>query len=249
MASMSLAELIALLAYDNDGVARGTDANLDYGLAGALLTDLALAERIDVVGKDVVVTNPTPTGVPLTDSALHHLQHDRRARAPREWIIRLTKDVRSAVLSQLIDAATLRRETDRVLKVVPRTRYPTQDGSEPSAKTEARQQIRSAATRPDRVDARTAALCGLVSALNWEQHIVPDLPPMQVRNRFAEFRRSVWAANAIQRIIDDGRAISSGGSRRWRGRLTPLSPQPSSAPAATDRSRHASWRPRRRPAP
>ncbi|WP_329103207.1 GPP34 family phosphoprotein [Micromonospora sp. NBC_01699] len=209
MANVSLAELIALLAYDNDGLARGTDAHLDYGLAGALLIDLALAGRIDVAGRYIVVTNPAPTGDRLMDFALHRLQHDRRAREPRDWIIRFTKDVRAAVLSQLIDAGTLGRETDKMLKVFPRTRYPTHDGSEPPAKAEARRQIRAAATQPDHVDARTMALCGLVSALGWEPHVVPDLPPMQVRNRFAEFRRSVWAANAVQRIIDDARAAST----------------------------------------
>lgn len=203
MADVSLAEVIALLAHDVDGVARGTGTHLDHGLTGALLMDLALAGRIDVTGGHVVVTNPAATDHPLTDAALARIRQERRSREPQDWIVRLSRDVRSAVLSRLVETGLLRRETDRLLKLFPRTRYPAPDGLESPVETNARERMREAVTGPGPVEPGTAALCGLVGAMGWARRALPDLPPQQVETRFDEIRRTVWAANAVRQIIDD----------------------------------------------
>jgi hypothetical protein len=205
MTEASLAELVALLAHDGDGTARGAE-NLDYGLSGALLAELSLAERITVASGRVTVVNSAPTGHALSDFALHRIAQDRKAREARDWIVRLTKDVRSAVLDWLVHTGQVRRESGKVLGVLPRDRYPTPDGQESPAVAQARRCMRLAVTERGRVDPRIAALCGLVDALGWGDRCLPDLPQQQVSRRLAEIRRSVWAANVVKDLVDEGRA-------------------------------------------
>ncbi|MEE6259976.1 GOLPH3/VPS74 family protein [Plantactinospora sonchi] len=212
MTNVSLAEVIALLAHDVDGVARGTGTHLDYGLSGAQLMDLALAGRIDVVGNRVAVINPAATGHPLTDAALRQIRQDGRAREPRDWVVRLTRGVRAMVLDRLVETGMLRRDTDRLLKIFPRTRYPAPGGLESPVETQARRRMRDAVTGSEPVDPSTAVLCALVGAMGWAWRVLPDLPRREVDTRFDEIRRSVWAADAVRMVIDDARAASTAGT-------------------------------------
>ena len=77
---MNLPAEFALLAYDDDGKPVTDGTHLDNGLGGALLLELALAEKVDVEDKKVVVVDPAPTGDPLVDQALGP---DRRATPRR----------------------------------------------------------------------------------------------------------------------------------------------------------------------
>ena len=59
---MNLAEEFTLLAYADDGSLEIDSVRLESGLGGALLLELALAGRVDVEDKRVVVIDPSPTG-------------------------------------------------------------------------------------------------------------------------------------------------------------------------------------------
>lgn len=207
MTEVTLAEEVVLLAYDDDGVARGTGQHLDFGLAGALLLDLVLAGRIDVVGRHVAVVDPTPTGDDLVDAVLRRIGTDRTPRRPKDWISRLAKGVRPPVIRRLIDAGVLRQETDKVLWVFSLTRYPPCDGVEPATETDARRRMRTAVTGTGPVDPRTAALCGLVSALGWEKRLFPDLPRGQLKARLKEIRQGSWAPEAVKKAIEEVQAV------------------------------------------
>ncbi|HEX8627336.1 MAG TPA: GPP34 family phosphoprotein [Catenuloplanes sp.] len=206
MTDVSLAEEVFLLAYDDDGVARGTGQHLDFGLAGALLLELALAGRIDVVGRHVAVVDPTPTGDAPVDAVLRRIGSDRTPRRPKDWVSRLAKGARAPVLRRLIAAGVLRQETDKVLWVFSLTRYPARDGVEPAAETDARSRMRAAVTGTGPVDPRTAALCGLVSALGWDKRVFPGLPRAQVTARLQEIRQGSWAPEAVKKAIEDVQA-------------------------------------------
>src|SRR5689334_11165290 len=80
--SMSLAEDFLLLAYADDGTPLTDGMRLDNGLGGALLLDLAMAARIDVADKRVVVLDATPTGDRLADQALERIAGSERNRRP-----------------------------------------------------------------------------------------------------------------------------------------------------------------------
>lgn len=219
MDEFTLADELALLAHDDDGSRTLGRPSLGYGLAGALLVELVLAGRIDVVGKKVAVLDPTPTGRPLLDRALARIADDK-PRKPGHWVDKLSRKLTEQVMDGLVERGVLRREEGRVLLLFPRTRFPAPDGVQPAAETEARARMRRAVTSDGPVDPRTAALCALVKAVGQERKVFPDLPRGEVRRRLKEISKGDWAATAVRQAIEQVQAavvvavfvpISSGG--------------------------------------
>lgn len=217
MTKVSLAELVGLIAFDSDGVARGTDATLDFGLSAALLTDLHLAARIDVFSGYVGVVDPSPTGQRLLDATLERIKRDRSAHDPRRWIVRLTRSVRQGVLDRLIEIGEMRREKDNVLLVLRRTRYPTRDGLQSPLAADAFARIQAAAIGPYRADVATSALCGVVSGLGWHWRVLSGPPSESSVSRLEGFRRAFWAADALKAVVDEARFSMSGANREFPG--------------------------------
>ncbi|MEV4640814.1 GPP34 family phosphoprotein [Actinoplanes sp. NPDC049548] len=205
---MNLAEEFVLLAYRNEGSPELDGPRLDHGLAGALLLDLALAERVAVEQGRVVVRDPAPLGDPLLDEALARIARDGKGRQPRHWVSAFARDTRTRTLDRLVDAGVLNREKERVLFVFPRTRYPAPHGVEPVAEAEARQRLIAAVSGSGPVEARTAALCALVGATGLDRKIFRDLDRKQVRRRLKEVSEGAWAAAAVKKTIQSIQAAT-----------------------------------------
>jgi Golgi phosphoprotein 3 (GPP34) len=206
MSNLSLAEELVLLAYDDSGKSQLSGTNLDLGIGGALLLELALAGRVDVVDKRVVVVDPAPVGHPLLDGAVDLIRSERKARKPKDWVTRLSKRTRAAVLQRLVAAGILDAEEDTVLLVFTRTRYPSAHGVEPPPETEARQRLRAAVTGAADPDARTAALCALVAAVGLDRKVFGDLPRRQVKEQLKRISQGAWAATAVKKAIEEVQA-------------------------------------------
>ncbi|WNM41864.1 GPP34 family phosphoprotein [Micromonospora halotolerans] len=205
MNRLLLTDELVLLAYDDAGANRLGRPHLDYGLAGAVLLELALAGRVEVTGGRLAVTDPRPTGVPLLDQALAAVAGDR-PRKPKDWISRLAKGLPDRVLDGLVAAGALRRESDRVLWVFPRTRYPSPTGAEPAVETAARERMRAALAADGPVDARTAALLTLTRAVGLDRKLFHELPKERVKARLAEIAAGDWASAATKKAIEETQA-------------------------------------------
>ena len=70
MAKRPLVQELMLLGLDDDGRVVGRNPAFDYALAGAVLLELALAERIDVADKRVVPLRGASLREPVLDDAL-----------------------------------------------------------------------------------------------------------------------------------------------------------------------------------
>ncbi|KOX14797.1 GOLPH3/VPS74 family protein [Micromonospora profundi] len=206
MDSLLLTDELVLLAYDDDGANRLGRPHLDYGLAGAVLLELALAGRVEVTDKHLVVTDPAPTGVPLLDDALAMLAAAGRPRKPKNWIGKLAKGLPERVLDGLVDTGVLRRESDKVLLIFPRTRYPSPTGAQPAVETEARERMAAALTGNGPVDARTAALLTLTRAVGLDRKLFRELPKERVKARMDEISAGDWASAAAKKAIDEMQA-------------------------------------------
>lgn len=200
---LNLADELALLVYDDtSGALRAGSQQVDYGLAGAVMTELMLAGRVTVPQRHVEVTDPRPTGDPEFDHALAQLRSARRARPPKDWIGPLSKGLRQRRLDALVAGGLLRREQRRVLGLFSRTVYPGAAGPAPmTQRHEIRGRLQAAVAAAGPVDQRTAALCALVRATRVERVAVPDRPRREVRAGLKAVVDQSWPADAVRKAL------------------------------------------------
>ena len=125
-------EILLLLLHDHNGkFARVPDWSLNYALAGGVLMDLALEDRIDTDLEKLILLDDEPTGDELLDATLADIAAAQDKRDARFWIERAAghaDDIREQALEHLVQRGILERREDRFLWVFKARRYPVIDG-------------------------------------------------------------------------------------------------------------------------
>ena len=125
-------EIMLLLLHDHEGkFARVPGWSLDYALAGGVLMDLALENRIDTDLNTLVVLEDAPTGDDLLDPTLDDIAKTEGQHDARFWVERTAgyaDDIRERALGRLEERGILERRDDRFLWVFRSRRYPVIDG-------------------------------------------------------------------------------------------------------------------------
>ncbi len=196
---LSLSEELLLLALDDEtGRLAGSGSRLDCGLAGAVLCDLVLAERVAIVGERVALRADGLTGAPATDRALVQIARHEQPRTPDEWVRRLARDVRRDVLVHLQGRGLIRTQRGRILGGLPATRCPEAD---PSAEVAARERVRAVLVDGAHADPRTAALIAIAVAAGIGRTLVPDRRWKEIAARAKAVAEGEWAGDAVGRAI------------------------------------------------
>ena len=125
-------EIVLLLLNDGDGrFARVPKWSLDYALAGGVLMDLALENRIDTDLESLILIDETPTGDSLLDPTLAEIAGGKE-RTTNYWLEHVADgadSIREQALQRLIDQGILEVQDDRFLWVFRSRRYPLIDGT------------------------------------------------------------------------------------------------------------------------
>jgi hypothetical protein len=200
---MLLAEELLLLALDDETGRVGVN-QIDRGLAGAVLLELALLGRVRVAekgedvraGRLVLVPGPPPSHPVLAEGLA--VLDGREGRKPEHVIDKLAKGLRDRLADGLVHAGVLRHEKRRVLGVFPTHRLPALDVTHEAA---VRERI-AAALSGAAPDERTAALIALLSALKAVTSVfeVPD--KRAARRRAKEIAEGQWAATAVRKAVE-----------------------------------------------
>ena len=124
-------EIILLLLHDEDGrFARVPSWSVDYAIAGGVLMDLAMEDRIDTDLDNLILLDATPVGDSLLDPTLAQIAAGEKQDA-RYWVERTAEQaekIREEALSRLVARGILERQEDRFLWVFRSRRYPAVDG-------------------------------------------------------------------------------------------------------------------------
>jgi Golgi phosphoprotein 3 GPP34 len=157
-----LADELFLIGHDQyTGKARVGDSVLDTGLAGAILGELALANRIFVDDDtQVFVNEQRSSGDRVTDTAVREMLKQRVVHPVRSWVEYLRDSARELIAPRLLNVGLLEQVSSRgMLKQV--VRYPARDRMNALA-PEVR--LRYMMGHPADLDEKTALLGCLVRA-------------------------------------------------------------------------------------
>ena len=185
---LTFTEELLLLLGDGAGAYLPTRQHaLECALAGAVLLDLAFADRIDTDLEALVVTDPAPTGNVMLDRILSKITARADTADTQTWIRELATGeadtIREQALAGLVGRGILERRGERLSWAFGPVRHATLD-DDPGRRIRARIE---AVLADDIPDPRDVALVALADACQ----ILPELFPERAigSSRIAQLRR------------------------------------------------------------
>ncbi len=132
---LTIPEELFLLSTDHSkGSISNTNSNsFQLALAGSILMELALQNRIDTDTEGVIIENTELTGSEILDIALNDMQLDADRRNINFWLNRLCEKhetIVDSILNALIRKGLLKIENRKVLWVFNSPKYPIRDQAE-----------------------------------------------------------------------------------------------------------------------
>jgi hypothetical protein len=212
-AGLLLAEELLLLFLDDESGAVRVDAtSADYALAGAVLTELVLAERVGITEKQgwrhpakVQVGVVAPTQDDVLDLALERMA--AKSRTPDAMVPHLAKGLRAQLIERLKRRELVRQVDKKVFWVIPTRRYPAAGGGH--VEDDIRQRVRRVLLGQAMPDVRTAALIGLLSAVEQAHKVIGEVDratAKQVRARAKEIAQGEAVPAAVRSAVQASQA-------------------------------------------
>jgi len=196
-------EILLLLLRDEGGkFAAVPGIALDNALAGGVLMDLALENRIDTDPERLILVDPTPVGDSLLDPTLAAIAGGEQ-RDALYWVAQTAlraAEIRRAALSRLVERGILERDEGRFLWVFRSRRYPVIDGR---AEREVKLRILGVLLSDDIPDPRDIVIIGLADACGLLPELLPKGEYHEARARIDQVRRLDLIGQATSRAIHD----------------------------------------------
>ena len=202
--SLTLVEDAVLLALDDKtGALRHMPARaFNFLLAGAVLSDLALAGRIDTDPEKLTVINAAATGDPLLDAPLGKIAAGPASKPATHWLSVLAddaRDIEKAAIDRLVQRGILKRSESRLLWVLGLRRYPTVDNHE---RVEVLTRLGALILGDELPDPKDAILIGLLSGCHLDQVIFAG-PTYEARQeRIAALARMDLVGREVGKAVD-----------------------------------------------
>jgi Golgi phosphoprotein 3 len=202
---LTFAEEFLLLAHDEKS---GDFVSLTYSvtsvaLAGAVLMDLALMNRIDNDLDKLFLTDRTPTGEPILDFCLVKISALKEPVTTKGWVETLSEDgntLREMALDRLVERGILRRENRRFLWVFHNRVYPMIDDREI---IEVKKRIADIVFSDEIPNPRDIVLIALANASGLLELVFTRAEVERRRTRIEQIAKMDLIGQAVFKIIAD----------------------------------------------
>ena len=196
-------EILLLLLRDEGGKFVAVPGiALDNALAGGVLMDLALENRIDTDPERLILVDSTPVGDSLLDPTLAAIAAGEQ-RDALYWVGQTAlraAEIRREALARLVERGILEHDEGRFLWVFRSRRYPIIDGR---TEREVKLRILGVLLSDDIPDPRDIVIIGLADACGLLPELLPKGEYDKARARISQVRKLDLIGQATSRAIHD----------------------------------------------
>ena len=200
---LTLLEELMLLALDNDKGKMVSSASMaiPFGLSGAAIFELHLADKIQLREKKVVVSDSKPCGDAILDDVQRMIQESSKPRTLNYWINRLHSkcDLQRRTIDRLVEKKILKHEEHHVFWVFPVQRYPEGD---PHSELDVRQRMRAVVLKGEKPDIRTIVLLSLVNACSLITELFGKEKAKEAKKRIDHLTENEPVGKAIKDAVE-----------------------------------------------
>ena len=205
-------EILLLLLDENRGdLTPAPSWSLSCALAGAVLMDLALEDRIDTDLERLILTDSTPLGDALLDPALAEIARSDQTHPTRFWVEHFAAqadDIREKALSRLATRGIVEMEEDGgFLALSPRVsrsrRYPLADGE---ASEEVRLRVMRVLFSDDIPDPHDIVIITLANACDLFKRLLSPDELEEAQERIATVSRLDLIGQSVAQAIRESEA-------------------------------------------
>lgn len=194
--SLNVVEELALLALREDtGRPLVGWTQLQYGFAGAILAELALSGRIDLIDDRLHLISAEPVGDVECDRALEMFAAQRKNRRAGWWVQKIGGGkLRREVFDHLLEKGLVSDDSTKLFGIFPMLRLPE---TQPLLELHLRQRIQTALDRGT-ADDRTAAIIALAEVTGLRKKLFPDADKKTVKAILS----NQWTGKAVKGVLD-----------------------------------------------
>jgi len=205
---LTISEEVLLLFIDDERgtFIRGPDIHVELAMSGAVLMDLALANRIDTDPERLFVVDRSPLGDEVLDRLLARIAASEQEHSVEYWLNWIREDVPDIMghfIDRLVERGILRRMEEKILWVFETRRYPVIDDRE---EREVKRRITSVLFSDEVPDPRDIVIIGIVNACDLLEVILHHREVEKVRERAEQLAGMDFIGQAVNRTINDVRA-------------------------------------------
>ncbi|NIM10803.1 MAG: hypothetical protein GTO45_02350 [Candidatus Aminicenantes bacterium] len=201
---LRLAEELLLIALDDEKGTIISSASLaiGYGLAGAILMEMAENKKIEMDGKKLKLVNPGLTGDFVIDRVVEMISKSKKDRTLQHWVSQIgykIKDIKEKLLEDLINKVILEKKEGKVLWIFTTKKYPTRYDKPENL---VRKRIIDIVMNQGEADSRSLMLISLIEACELTKEVFRDKEEYKIaKKRIKELAAGDMVNKAIHEAV------------------------------------------------
>lgn len=200
---MLLAEEVVVLALDvNKGKIPFSKTTLvDYGISGAILTELVIMNRIDIESGIIKIVDSSPLKIPILDNVLKLMNETKTEKSLQYWLkslIRSSKSLEKEIFRNLEKSKFLKIKKKKVLGIFPIIRY---EITNIEKKNEVLSTLKEIVLEGKETDECSTFLLGVTRNCAQIKDYFPEDRKNDIIKRIDELAKNQIVCKAIQELI------------------------------------------------